>query len=158
VFWIPGELGCEILQHADRDWPVEACGVLLGDSRGSDTVLTGWLPARNLLGPLEGKRGFLLDPVALLRAEREAARRGLQLLGAWHSHPGGGAEPSARDRSGNHGYDWHLILPMPISGPPRPRLWRVSGGGWSPADWRIGAPASAPVERNLGQISGLAKV
>ena len=40
------------------------------------------------------------DPLDFVRIEGEARDRGLTLLGLFHSHPGGAAEPSDADRRG----------------------------------------------------------
>ena len=43
---------------------------------------------------------FSVDPLDFVRIEGEARDRGLTLLGLFHSHPGGAAEPSDADRRG----------------------------------------------------------
>ena len=40
---------------------------------------------------------YLIDPLAYLKTERDADRRGLQVLGIYHSHPDAPARPSAFD-------------------------------------------------------------
>lgn len=40
---------------------------------------------------------FEVDPLDHMTAQREARAAGLEVLGAWHSHPRGPARPSERD-------------------------------------------------------------
>jgi proteasome lid subunit RPN8/RPN11 len=108
-------------------WPEEACGVLVGDGPAHRLTVRAVRPGRNLAGPGAAMREFLLDPVSLLRAERWAHDQGWRVLCVWHSHPSGGARPSLRDRSGDPGYGWQVIMPIPALGPPWPQVWRPLG-------------------------------
>ncbi|MCX7914953.1 MAG: M67 family metallopeptidase [Verrucomicrobiae bacterium] len=81
-----------IHRHLEQGYPNEACGVLLG--RG-DTV-TEIVPADNTRTDSAHNR-YLIDPREYLRIERDADRRGLQLLGIYHSHPDCAPRPSQYD-------------------------------------------------------------
>ena len=73
----------------------EVCGLFLG-RRSGDTYMVELLwPARNL-SPTP-RSAFVVDPGAVVAAHDAAAARGLEVLGAWHSHPRGDLAPSARD-------------------------------------------------------------
>jgi proteasome lid subunit RPN8/RPN11 len=52
-------------------------------------------PAANLAS--DPRRRFEIDPQALIDAHRAARTGGLAVIGYYHSHPGGPAEPSATD-------------------------------------------------------------
>jgi proteasome lid subunit RPN8/RPN11 len=69
--------------------PQEAVG-LLGGKDGRVSVVH---PLPNI-GP---RWTFLADPFAQYRAERTLARAGAELLGIYHSHPGGGVQLSPLD-------------------------------------------------------------
>ena len=70
----------------------ECCGLLLG----GDTIDEA-RPATNVApDPI---RCFEIDPQALSDAHRVARRGGPAVLGYYHSHPRGPAEPSAVDRA-----------------------------------------------------------
>jgi len=56
---------------------------------------------------------FEIDPAALFAAHRAERAGGPRLIGHYHSHPGGSAEPSPRD----------LAAAEPG------RLWLITGGG-----------------------------
>jgi proteasome lid subunit RPN8/RPN11 len=70
---------------------VEVCGLLLGQADGITTIQ----PCRNVAA--EPATRFEIDPVALLAAHRSARTGGPALIGCYHSHPTGRAEPSPRD-------------------------------------------------------------
>jgi proteasome lid subunit RPN8/RPN11 len=74
--------------------PREACGVLLGSVHGARFHVDAVLRAVNVAS---GTDRFELDPGDIVRAEIEARRRGLELVGFWHSHPHAPAIPSADD-------------------------------------------------------------
>lgn len=82
-----------IRAHAASDPAHEACGLLLGSA--------GRIEAAEPTGNVAGNpaRHFEIDPAALFRAIRAERRGGATIVGYYHSHPGGRAEPSAIDRA-----------------------------------------------------------
>ncbi|MCH2486578.1 MAG: M67 family metallopeptidase, partial [Erythrobacter sp.] len=78
-----------MLAEAERAHPHEACGLLLGQGER----ITAIRPAANVHP--EPARFFEIDPQALIDAHRAARDGDLQVLGYYHSHPNGLAEPSA---------------------------------------------------------------
>lgn len=60
-----------------------------------DVVVTAILPTRNVAA--DPSRLFEIDPAVLLAAHRAARNGGPQVIGHYHSHPNGRAEPSPRD-------------------------------------------------------------
>ncbi len=82
----------QIHQHLAAGYPNEACGVLLGN----DGVVTEAAPAPNTRADSAHNR-YLIDPLAYLKIERDADKRGLQVLGIYHSHPDVAAQPSPFD-------------------------------------------------------------
>ncbi len=81
----------QIAAHSARDHPREACGLLLGVGNRIDLAIA----ATNVA--LDPHRAFEIDPALLLQSHREARTGGAALLGWYHSHPDGGAQPSAAD-------------------------------------------------------------
>lgn len=104
-----------IISHAARDVPREACGILFG----RDDAIDGAEAARNIAANPE--RGFEIEPAALLRSHRDARGQGRLVIGWYHSHPNGSAQPSATDaaRAVEDG-----------------RLWLIAAGGEVTA-WRV---------------------
>lgn len=90
------------MAHARADLPHEACGLLLG----SPGHVQQARPARNVAEKPETH--FEIDPALLLAAHRNARADGLSVIGHYHSHPGGHAEPSKRDaaRAVQNGQIW----------------------------------------------------
>jgi predicted GIY-YIG superfamily endonuclease/proteasome lid subunit RPN8/RPN11 len=95
-----------IRAHAATAHPHEACGILLGEG----TRITAVRPAANV-HPAPATH-FEIDPQALIDAHRAArAQGGLEVIGYYHSHPHGPAEPSATDRASasGDGRVWAII-------------------------------------------------
>ncbi|MEL6430258.1 MAG: M67 family metallopeptidase [Planctomycetota bacterium] len=88
-----------------RHAPAEACGLLLG--RSSDVVLRA-VRCRNRAA--DPRRAFEVDAGHWVRWELWAARRGLSVVGVWHSHPEGPARPSRADVLGAPDGLWSLIV------------------------------------------------
>lgn len=80
-----------VLADARLSSDVERCGLLLG----SDAAVLAYIPAANLHPQPE--RHFELDPAVQIAAERAARSGALAVLGHYHSHPNGVAQPSATD-------------------------------------------------------------
>lgn len=78
--------------HGRETYPHECCGALLG--RGRVVEAAHPLPNTTSEGP---RRRFLVRPDDYRDAERQAARRGADLLGFYHSHPDHPARPSQYD-------------------------------------------------------------
>ncbi len=72
--------------QAERIYPNECCGALLGHSTEERRVV---LEAVALENSWQGHQGdhYEIRPEDLLHAEQQARARGLQLVGIFHSHP-----------------------------------------------------------------------
>ena len=99
---IPPALLEEIQSHGEAAYPNEGAGLLLGQVNGGGKVLADILPIDNQWEAEEQYHRFLITPEDMLRGENEAARRGLDVIGIFHSHPDHVAVPSGFDR------DWAL--------------------------------------------------
>ena len=107
-----------IIAHARAEAPNEACGILFGDA-GVEAAE----PSANVA--IHPARGFEIDPAALLRAHRVARGQGRRVLGWYHSHPNGVAEPSATDaaRAVEDGRLWLIATDCGVA------AWRAVPGG-----------------------------
>ncbi len=112
---LPGALGERIAAEARRAFPRECCGLLEGATDGKRITVVAAHPARNLS---ERPDRFEIDPADHFRLLRGAREQGNAIIGCYHSHPGGQAEPSPRDRegTGEAGFVW-LIAAVPPEGP-----------------------------------------
>lgn len=81
-----------IHRHLESGYPHEACGVLLGQ----DGVVTEVATADNTRTDSAHNR-YLIDPLVYMKIERNADKRGLAVLGIYHSHPDCPALPSKFD-------------------------------------------------------------
>jgi proteasome lid subunit RPN8/RPN11 len=117
-----------ILRHGARDYPFECCGVLLGVRDGERKVVAEVVPLRNLRHdparaqqflPLTdparetARNRFLVDPIEQLRVEKGARRRGVNVLGYYHSHPDEAARPSIYDRE--CAWPWYSYLIVSVA-------------------------------------------
>jgi proteasome lid subunit RPN8/RPN11 len=111
---------------ADAALPREACGLLTGRREGDALVLDGLAPSRNLA---DGEDAFELDTALHLRLQRTTRA----VAAVWHSHPGGGVRPSARDAAGA----WDAGLVWLITAAGGTTAWRPLGNGRGFAPLRL---------------------
>jgi proteasome lid subunit RPN8/RPN11 len=81
-----------IVAHAIEDLPNECCGLLIG----SDAVVEESARARNRK---RSRTRFEVEPADHFAAIRRARAAGLEIVGAYHSHPHGPSGPSETDRA-----------------------------------------------------------
>lgn len=102
-----------ICTHAERSYPDECCGLLVGNLSGeSKTLLEVW-PTENAWNAeaidafqtieataklSETKRSnYAIAPTDMLKAQKQARDRSLTIIGIYHSHPDHPAIPSEFD-------------------------------------------------------------
>lgn len=113
-----------IVAHARESAPDECCGLLLG--RGVEIVEA--VRARNIADAPASR--FLVDPGDHINGRREARRRGLQVVGFYHSHPRSPAEPSETDLA-EFSYPDHLYVIVSLrAGAPEIGLFRLERGNF----------------------------
>ena len=96
---IAGALARQIEQDGVRAYPAECCGIIFGRDEPSYRVVERVRPTANVFDAAERGHRFSIDPLELMRAERDAADAGLLVIGFYHSHPDHPARPSEFDRS-----------------------------------------------------------
>jgi proteasome lid subunit RPN8/RPN11 len=75
----------DMVAHAQSAYPRECCGAMLGVIDGDKSVRIA-LPLENAYAG-EQAAHYELRPEDLLRADKEARARNLDLIGIYHSHP-----------------------------------------------------------------------
>jgi proteasome lid subunit RPN8/RPN11 len=107
---LPETLQTQILNHARATAPRECCGLVLGQRRGEDAHALALHPARNLAARMDR---FEIAPEDHFVAQRDARRKGYEVIGCYHSHPGGAARPSAADLAGaaEDNFLWLIAAP-----------------------------------------------
>jgi desampylase len=115
----PGLLD-RLLAEARAAHPEECCGLLLG----MDGAIESILPAANVAA--DRRRHFEIDPATLLAAHRHARAGGPQVVGYYHSHPGGAPQPSATDREHSTGdlRIWAIVAAAQVA------FWRDTVNGF----------------------------
>ncbi|MFL6351535.1 MAG: Mov34/MPN/PAD-1 family protein [Bryobacteraceae bacterium] len=72
--------------HAERTYPNECCGAMLGHIQSDKKTVTRAVPLENA-STGEQRQRYELRPDDLLAAEKSARQHGLDLIGIFHSHP-----------------------------------------------------------------------
>jgi proteasome lid subunit RPN8/RPN11 len=72
--------------HAERTYPNECCGAMLGRAQGGRKIVTETVPIENSYAGEQNAR-YELRPEHLLGADKHARASGLDLIGIFHSHP-----------------------------------------------------------------------
>ena len=85
-----------IRELAAAAYPDEGCGVLIGRFAGARAEVLEATSGGNL-NTERARDRYLLDPADIVRADRDARERGLDVVGYWHSHPDHPARPSQFD-------------------------------------------------------------
>lgn len=112
-------------------YPEECCGVLLGHLR----ALRPWRAevcevavARNSATDRRLER-YVIDPQLLLRVQKEARQRGMDVVGYYHSHPDHGATPGQFDLDTAWPDVAYLILAVAEERVTGVRCWHLRKGG-----------------------------
>ncbi len=101
----------QIIAHAQRSYPAECCGILVG-RRKEKRVVTAACPAANV--SRDGRRDrYDIDPTDIYRIARETEGGPDQIIGFYHSHPGFPPHPSVHDAAKAWPYYSYLIVSVP---------------------------------------------
>jgi len=105
VLLLPNELRDGLFCEARAAFPGECCGLIEGATRGERMEAMKFHPARNLATRADR---FEVDPAEQFRLMRALRGTGRAMIGCYHSHPDGRAEPSPRDLdgAGEDGFIW----------------------------------------------------
>ncbi|HIF10293.1 MAG TPA: M67 family peptidase [Sneathiellales bacterium] len=89
----------QIVDLAEAAYPAECCGLLVG--KASDTSDVDWRVARvepsENMAPAGRNDRFEIDPLLRLRLQKELRDGAESVIGVYHSHPDGPAQPSLTD-------------------------------------------------------------
>jgi proteasome lid subunit RPN8/RPN11 len=91
----------EIRRHGEETYPHECCGVLLGQMRDDERVVTSIARCGNTRTDSPQNR-YHIDPRELVRIQREGRERGEDIIGFYHSHPDHPARWSPTDLAEAH--------------------------------------------------------
>ena len=104
-----------VTAHAERDYPHECGGMLIGTfTEGKKTVVETF-PLENAREEEARHNRVLILPKDVLKAERYAREKQLDLVGYYHSHPDDQAVPSQYDL--DHALPvWSYVIASVIKG------------------------------------------
>ncbi len=111
-------------EDARASYPEECCGLLLG----KDGLVLEAVKVKNINTERAQDR-YEIDPREFLMVEKEAAKRGLTVLGIYHSHPDHPAEPSEFDRTRAWPEYFYLIVGVRGGSELTHRCWRLGDDG-----------------------------
>jgi len=101
----------EMRAMGEGAYPNEGCGIFLGRWEAGEAVVTEVRLGKNLREDRARDR-YILDPLDILRAEKDARAGGLDVVGFWHTHPDHPARPSQYDA--DHAWPDYVYLIMAI--------------------------------------------
>ena len=118
---IAHQVMADLIAHARRDAPIEACGYLAE----RDEVVALAIPLKNADASQEH---FTLDPAEQFVAVRRMRTEGLKLKGVYHSHPASPARPSPEDLRLANDPNLSYVIVSLAAGEPAIKSFRIQQG------------------------------
>ena len=104
-----------ITAHAERDYPYECGGMLIGKFEGGRKTVSETFPLENAREVEARHNRVLILPKDVMRAEKYAREKKLDVVGYYHSHPDDRAIPSQYDL--DHALPvWSYIIASVLNG------------------------------------------
>lgn len=123
---LPPDILAEIYAHGEQAYPEEGAGLLLGRDDGGRREVSALLPLNNSREDGSRHNRYLLTAEDMLAGEQEAMRRGLDIVGVFHSHPDHPNRPSEFDREWALPWYSYLITSVMQARAAGSRSWRLS--------------------------------
>jgi proteasome lid subunit RPN8/RPN11 len=101
--------------HGEETYPHECCGVLLGHVRDGENEVVELVRAGNTRTDSAHNR-YHIDPVELIRIQRQARKAELDIVGFYHSHPDHPAMWSSTDFAEAHWLGCSYVITRVASG------------------------------------------
>ncbi len=114
----------QIHAHGEQAYPEEGAGFLLGDD-GAERVVKKIFPLSNSREDAARHNRYLITPEDYLKAELEAGRLRLNLIGVFHSHPDHPNRPSEFDRDWAQPFFSYIITSVDSGKAIESRSWRL---------------------------------
>jgi proteasome lid subunit RPN8/RPN11 len=121
----PAAVESALIAHAREVAPEECCGLLLG----RDDAIVDAVPVNNVAE--DRLRRYCIDPDEHFGVIRAARQLDLDVVGAYHSHPRSGAQPSPTDRAEAFSDFLFVIVGLGRS-IPEIRAFRLEHGNFTP--------------------------
>ncbi len=123
---IAAELLKRIQVHGEATYPEEGAGFLLGAREGDLYRVVDVAPLPNVREEEARRTRYLISPEDTIRAEEEAERRDLSVIGVFHSHPDHPAQPSEFDREWALPWFVYVITSVEQGRAVESRAWRLA--------------------------------
>jgi proteasome lid subunit RPN8/RPN11 len=125
TLFLPQNLRDRIAGEALAAHPAECCGLIEGTYNKQEAGALACHPTRNLAADNDS---FEIDPARHIELLRSLRGTGREILGCYHSHPNGRAEPSSRDlvRATDENFLWLIAAGRDL------RAFIHAGGAFHP--------------------------
>ncbi|MCQ9206674.1 MAG: M67 family metallopeptidase [Omnitrophica bacterium] len=87
----------KLIEHAQKESPNEACGLLAGLAKADEKARFEVKKIYEMTNTNKSATRFFMDPAEQLKVLKDIRSLGLQMVGIYHSHPHSKAYPSAHD-------------------------------------------------------------
>ncbi len=111
----------QIIVHAEQEAPIEACGYLAGVGER----VTRPYPMTNADGREDH---YSFDPMEQFATYKAVRQEGLEIIGAYHSHPATPARPSTEDISLAHDPTIIYVIISLLDGQRNVKAFRIKEG------------------------------
>jgi len=140
--YLSREILWEIVAHARREAPIEACGILAGN----DSRIEKYYPMCNTD---KSSEHFLMDPGEQFKIMKEMRHSDLQMLAIFHSHPYTPARPSEEDiRMALTPDVVYLITSLNDADNPVTKGFFIEDGAVTPVQLKIGDESNDRLQKN----------
>jgi proteasome lid subunit RPN8/RPN11 len=103
--------------EAQRSYPHECCGILLGSVTGGHRVVAMTLTCKNMRTDSPANR-YSIHPEQVIAALKLARNRGESIIGFYHSHPDHSPDYSSTDLAEAHWFDCSYVITSVAKGMP----------------------------------------
>jgi proteasome lid subunit RPN8/RPN11 len=116
----------QIHLHGEGAYPEEGAGLMLGEFHGEKRCVIDILPLTNSREDEARHNRYLISAEDMYNGEIEAMRRGLDVIGVFHSHPDHPDRPSEFDREWAMPWFSYVITSVQNGQAVASRSWRLT--------------------------------
>jgi proteasome lid subunit RPN8/RPN11 len=116
----------QIHSYGQKAYPEEGAGLLIGSADGANRKVETILPLSNAREDAVRHNRYLITPQDMLNGEQQAAQRGMDVIGVFHSHPDHPNQPSEFDREWALPWFSYVITSVDKGQTTASRSWRLS--------------------------------
>lgn len=121
----------ELIAHAKKELPNEACGILAGRDGKIEKIY-------RMTNAEKSPEFFVMDSMEQLKVSKEIRSLGFEMLGIYHSHPHSQAYPSGKDVELAYAPDVSfVIVSLQDEDSPSIRSFKIIDGKITEEDLRI---------------------